>query len=131
MLSIRPPFADAILAGEKRFEFRRSLFSRSVGIVVVYVTAPIKRVVAEFDIESVITADLADLWRRTRHHAGIDKEYFYEYFAGREAGHAIQIGAVRKYADPFCPLDRLGCRPPQSFVYLDTTPERTQPWVMQ
>jgi predicted transcriptional regulator len=120
LLSIRPPFAAAVFRGEKRYEFRRSIFSRRVDVVLVYVTAPVQRVVGEFDVASVITAPLPILWRHTREYAGIDEAVFYKYFDGLHYGHAIAIGEVRAYNAPFCPIEQLGLRPPQSFVYLDT-----------
>jgi predicted transcriptional regulator len=123
LLSIRPLFAAAIFHGEKRYEFRRSIFSRRVDVVLVYVTAPIQRVVGEFDVASVIEAPLPILWRCTREYAGIDEALFYRYFDGLDCGHAIAIGEVRTYAAPFCPIEQLGLRPPQSFVYLDTPAE--------
>lgn len=36
LLSIRPAFAKAIFDGQKRFEFRRAIFRKEVGVVVVY-----------------------------------------------------------------------------------------------
>src|SRR5450756_1588152 len=46
LLSIRPQYAAAILRGEKRYEFRRTVFSRHVDVVLVYVPSPVRRVVA-------------------------------------------------------------------------------------
>jgi predicted transcriptional regulator len=63
------------------------------------------------------------LWRRTREYAGIDEALFYRYFDGLDYGHAIAIGEVRTYDAPFCPIEQLGLRPPQSFVYLDAPTE--------
>lgn len=119
LLSIRPPFAEAILRGAKRYEFRRTIFSRRVDVVLMYVTAPVQKVVAEFDVVSVISEPLPRLWSRTRKYAGINEALFYRYFSGLQRGHAIAIGEVRLYISPFCPVEQLGLRPPQSFVYLD------------
>jgi predicted transcriptional regulator len=118
-LSIRPEFAEAILRGEKRYEFRRRIFSRTVDIVVVYVTAPVSRVVGEFDVRSIISAPLPALWSRTKSQAGIDEAYFLSYFEGKDEGYAIEIGDFRAYEIPYCPAGVLGKRPPQSFLYLD------------
>jgi predicted transcriptional regulator len=84
-----------------------------------YVTAPVQRVVAEFDVVSIISEPLQKLWRRTREYAGIDETLFYRYFDGLHRGHAIAIGELRVYGSPFCPVEQLGLRPPQSFIYLD------------
>jgi len=120
LLSIRPRFVASILRGEKRYEFRRSVFSREVDVVVIYATAPIQRVVAEFDVVSVMTAPLAVIWSRTRKYAGVDKATFYAYFNGLDHANAIAIGEVRVYDPPFSLSDKLDVRPPQSFVYLES-----------
>lgn len=119
LLSVKPNFADAIIRGKKKYEFRRNIFSRQVDVVLVYATVPVGRVVAEFDVCSVISETLPTLWKRTQKYAGIDSECFWEYFSGKDFGHAIEIGKVRPYKIPFCPVKEFGIRPPQSFVYLE------------
>ncbi len=48
LLSLKPQFAAAILSGEKKFEFRRDVFSRSdVTTVVLYASSPVCKVVGE------------------------------------------------------------------------------------
>lgn len=120
LLSIRPEFATAILSGNKGFEFRRSVFTRPVKTVLLYVTVPVHQVVAEFDVRSVITEPVNTLWNETSCLAGIDEQTFFKYFDGKEFGHAIEIGELRPYTTPFCPVEVLGIRPPQSFAYLDS-----------
>ena len=117
-MSIRPRFASAILSGEKRYEFRRRIFIQPVKVVVVYATVPIRRVVAEFEVRAVISGAPGTLWRRTRRFAGIERKLFFKYFRGAKVGHAIEIGDVKSYEIPYCPIERLGIKPPQSFVYL-------------
>lgn len=122
LLSIKPKFAYAILRGEKKYEFRRSIFARPVRVVLLYASAPVRRVVAEFEVRSIISQPLQTLWNRTKIFAGIGEEFFFRYFHGREYGHAIEIGEVRPYKAPFCPVERFGIKPPQSFVYIDFDP---------
>jgi len=117
-LSIRPEFVAAILRGEKRYEFRRRIFKRRIDVVVVYATMPVRRVVAEFTVTSVICDSPHALWRLTRKVAGIERQRFFDYFQGKKLGYAIEIGRVRQYRSPFWPVAQLGLRPPQSFVYL-------------
>lgn len=88
-------------------------------VVLLYATVPVRRVLAEFDVCSVISESLQALWRRTKRFAGISEDFFFQYFQGREYGHAIEIGEVRPYKSPFCPIEHLGIRPPQSFVYVN------------
>lgn len=118
LLSIRPEFLPSIFCGDKKYEFRRRIFARPVDVVLVYATAPIQRVVGEFDVRSVVTEPLQTLWELTRQLAGIEEYLFLQYFRGMNYGHAIEIGEVRRYATPLCPVEQLGVVRPQSFVYL-------------
>ena len=87
LLSIKPEFAKLIFEGIKKFEFRRTIFkNQTVKTVVVYASSPIQRVIGEFEIETILKADLNTLWAETREHAGIEEVYFYEYFEHKEQG---------------------------------------------
>ena len=66
LLSIKPEFVEKIFAGTKKYEFRKSLFKRSdVKFVVIYASAPIKRVVGEFEIDDILSDDVNTIWERT------------------------------------------------------------------
>lgn len=118
ILSIKPQYAEAIFSGKKRYEFRRSIFRENIRVVVVYTSSPVMQVVGEFSVDGIITEDVAELWARTARHAGIDREAFMEYFSGKDKGHAIKIGSVRRYDKPQDLQATYGVRPPQSFLYL-------------
>lgn len=121
LLSVKPKYADAIFAGSKQFEFRRALFrERSVRRVVVYASAPVCRVIGEFEIARVLSLDLEDLWSTTEYAAGIDKKTFDAYFTGKLVGHAIAVSAPRRFRKPvgLWAAFRIS-RPPQSFQYLN------------
>ena len=63
LLSIKPEFANKIFNGSKKFEFRRLVFkNKSVNTVVVYASAPVSKVIGEFDIEQVLKLELSELW---------------------------------------------------------------------
>lgn len=120
LLSIKPEFVDRILEGTKKFEFRKNSFKRQgITTVVVYSTMPVGKVVGEFDIEDVISESPELLWQKTGQAAGISKEFFDEYYLGREKGTAIKVGNVIIYERPLC-LSELGenITPPQSYRYL-------------
>lgn len=123
LLSIKPEFVKKIFDGSKKFEYRRSIFRRKeVDVVVVYASDPIKRIVGEFRIGTIIQAAPDELWIQTNTNAGITKKKFMEYFANQAKGYAIPIKDVRKYEVPLSLDDLMLSLAPQSFIYLDNFP---------
>jgi predicted transcriptional regulator len=119
LLSIKPKHAEKIFDGTKKFEFRRSIFkNESVKTVLVYASSPVKMVIGEFKIESILRSDLKDLWKQTKKYAGIEEDYFYEYFSNKSAGFAIKIAKTKKYKKALCIKEDFNLLPPQSFAYL-------------
>lgn len=119
LLSIKPSFADAILKGTKRFEFRRSLFrNTSIRRVVLYASRPMSKVIGEFMIADILAMDLEKLWEFTRDGSGIDKAYFDTYFRGLHSGYAIKVKLARRYRKPLGLKEFDVRRAPQSFQYI-------------
>ncbi len=120
LLSIKPKFADAIFSGSKRYEFRRAIFREAdVGTVVVYASAPVSKVIGEFSLEKILEASPYKLWLQTSKYAGITREYFDEYFLGRDVAYALKVGRVQRYEEPQNLWSGLGVKyPPQSFCYI-------------
>jgi len=120
LLSIKPEFAFKIFSGNKKYEFRRSIFKRSgIKKIVVYASAPISKVIGEFEIERVIYDELSTLWNLTSIYAGINENYFYKYFQNRDKGYAIKIKSVKRYDVDLCIKEHFNLFPPQSYVYLN------------
>ena len=63
LLSIKPAYADAIFAGSKTIEFRRSRIAADIDIVLVYATRPVGQVVGWFEVAGVIESTPKKLWR--------------------------------------------------------------------
>lgn len=118
LLSIKPQYTNLIFEGQKKFEYRRSIFKRPINRIVVYASAPISKVVGEFEIEYVIYDGLDDLWCSTSSHSGISRQIFYSYFLGKDSGYAIKIGKTHLYRIPKNLRQEFGVQPPQSFLYL-------------
>lgn len=119
ILSIKPQFAEKIFNGTKKFEFRRTLFkNKAVKSVVVYASAPVSRVIGEFEIDEIIHYDLDYLWVNTEEYAGISKEYYFEYFDGKKMGYAIKIKETKKYDSSYSIEEKYGIKAPQSFAYI-------------
>src|SRR5688572_15904052 len=121
LLSVKPRFAEAILAGVKKFEFRRVLFRRQgIKTIVLYASSPTCKVVGEFTVEEVLSLEPKALWGVTRGEGAIDREYFDQYFEGRATGHALKVKRARRYRLPLCLREDFGiAHPPQSFCYLE------------
>lgn len=120
LLSIKPEFASRIFEGTKRFEYRRMIFKRPVNGVIIYASAPISKVVGEFEISDLLFHDLETLWHKTKEYSGITEEYFYSYFSDKKEGYAIQIGRTRKYRSPVVLREVYGINPPQSYAYVQS-----------
>jgi len=119
LLSIKPKYAELIFDGSKKFEFRRMIFrNMEVKTVVVYASSPVQKVIGEFQIEEILNLDLETLWQTTKHHAGIEEEFFYQYFNNKEQGFAIKINKPVRYKKSLCLKDDFNLLPPQSFLYL-------------
>lgn len=128
LLSIKPEYASAILSGEKRFEFRRTVHrSLDVDVALIYASRPKRQIVGGFRIARVHSMEPRALWRHTRDYAGVDWSFFKQYFAGREVGYALEVGEYWEYLPPLELEAALGIdQPPQSFRYLEETDlERT------
>lgn len=119
LLSIKPEFVEKIFAGTKKYEFRKSLFKkRGVKYVVIYASAPIKRVVGEFEIDEILSDDVNIVWELTRKHSGITKTFYNSYFQNRKIANAIRIGHLTKY-ETAKPLSDFNIhQAPQSFCYI-------------
>lgn len=118
LFSIHPRFADAILRGEKRVEFRRRAPS-SVSHVIVYATAPVQRIVGWFRVDSVEAEPPSILWQRFGEIGGIGAEEFARYYATCEVGSALRVAEVSRLERPVM-IEAVGAgvTPPQSFRYV-------------
>ncbi|SEM17397.1 Predicted transcriptional regulator, contains an HTH and PUA-like domains [Blastococcus sp. DSM 46786] len=118
-MSIHPQYADAILAGTKRVEFRKRRLAPDVSTVVIYATQPVGRIVGTFEVLGHDVAAPDELWDRHSRHAGISAAGFCAYYAQKPAAVGILIGRVQPLTEPRLLTDLPGViRPPQSFSYL-------------
>lgn len=118
VLSINPEYAERIIAGTKKYEFRTRVAKDNVDRIAIYCTYPIMKVVAEVEVKGILALPPKDLWEKAKQYAGISKIKFFRYFKGRKVAYAYKLGKVRVYPNPK-DLIEFGCnRAPQSFVYV-------------
>ena len=119
IISINPEHVENIINGTKRFEYRTKAAKCDIGKIIIYETTPVKKIVAEVEIVDVLMMSPSELWKKTRKHSGITKEYFEDYFKNREVAYAYRLGKIKVYDKPK-ELNEFGLRfAPQSFVYVN------------
>lgn len=120
LLSIKPEYAESILNGTKRYEFRRRVHTDNrVRTVVIYATLPVGKIVGEFTIGDIHAEPPKSLWNRTKDASGITESFFSEYFAGRDIAYAIEVKKAKRYTRPKSLQEVLPSGvAPQSYAYL-------------
>ncbi len=120
LLSIKPRYVKEIIAGRKKYEFRKAIYKMpDVNSIYIYSTAPEKQIVAKFTPSQVFSDTPENLWKKFKKNAGISKKEFFEYFANKASGYAIAIDALHVFDHPINPNDVLEkFTAPQSFTYV-------------
>lgn len=119
LMAIHPTFANAIVDGIKKVEFRKRALAKDVTTVLIYATSPVQKVIGEFGIERTVVDHPESLWDSFGEVGEIDKTDFHRYYGDRDTGVAFVISWVKKYQSPHG-LRELDPSPaiPQSFSYL-------------
>ena len=118
ILPIKPVFADKILSGEKKYEFRKKLCSKDIDKIYIYATAPVKKIIGEVKVKNKLGMDKEALWKQTQLGAGISKAFFNAYFQKQNYACAYEIGEAMRYNVPIS-LESLGINyVPQSYIYV-------------
>ena len=125
VLSLKPRFAEAILAGDKTVELRRTepkIVAPTRALL--YATTPVRALLGTCIITNVKSADLSALWREHGSSVALLYEEFLQYFEGVEVGTALTLTEPRPFSRRI-PLQDMRAkprsfRPPQSFAYVDT-----------
>ena len=119
IISIHPHYAQMILNGSKRYEYRKSIPQRhDIQRVYIYATKPICRIVGEFRLNGIVADSPQKVWAATARHGGITEAFFNDYFKGRDKAYALKIGKVIKYSEPIDPKKVIAdFTAPQNFMY--------------
>jgi predicted transcriptional regulator len=122
LMSIKPQFAHAIMAGTKKVELRHKAMADDISRAIVYSTKPDGLILGAFEVGGYVTDTPSKIWRKFGSVSGITKGHFFSYFDGRESATAILVGAIYLPKSPISLQRSLGLeRGPQSFQYLDET----------
>lgn len=123
LLSVRPRFAHALLAGTKTAEIRRRFPHLAEGtIVAIYSSSPEKAVLGTMRVRRFKRGSADTIWRNHSEDIGIDEEELVDYLEGAAEGTVIELGEPRPWDNPIR-LDQLRrdleLEPAQSFRYLN------------
>lgn len=134
-LSIRPEHADAILDGDKRWEYRRVAPAVEPPYrVVLYATAPVQAAVGACWVNAVRSGPPATVVVRTVDETPHDPDDVLDYLEGCGTAHALRVMGPRRFDSSVerSTLEAAGVAPTQNFRYLpDINPEYAeQPGVL-
>lgn len=120
LLSIKPEYVEKIFNGEKKFEYRKSIFAdKSIKNIVVYSTMPVGKIVGEFTVEKILLDSPESIWDETKEESDVQEHFFYQYFNGRRNAYAIKISNPMLYEKLIDPKEKdRSFMPPQSFRYI-------------
>lgn len=120
LLSIRPKYVDLILAGTKRVELRRSWPSNDVGVMVLYSSAPIQKLVGVAVIDRIEECDFESLWTLAdANGGGVTYDELKAYVDRKTTAFGVMIDRVKTAEVQVDPKDLFpDFTPPQSFLYL-------------
>ncbi len=118
LLSIKPEYVNKIITGKKKYEFRKFHCRDGIDTIVIYATAPMKKVIGEVALLNIIEGDVEYVWHETRGFGGILKKDYKAYYKKREVAIAYHLGEVTLYNEPMGLKDLGFDYVPQSFAYI-------------
>jgi len=120
LLPIFPKYANAIMDGKKKIEFRKINIPTHIKHVVIYATAPQMKIIGTFEVENITKASPKFLWKKFSKIGCVKKEFLFKYYDNHKIGVAIHIGKIKGVRKPL-PLSKIkkGFNAPQSFRYLE------------
>lgn len=119
MISTSPKNAQVLFDDlEKNVIFYKTTPINKVLRVLVYVTSPTKKVVGEFDLESVEIGAISSIWRKYSKQSVISKKEYDAYYEGKDKAHALVSKKAYKYRNPKDLSEYNMTKGPSGFQYL-------------
>jgi predicted transcriptional regulator len=119
-MPIKPIYAERIVKGRKKFEFRRASINSKLTHLIVYASYPVKQIIAVAVVSGVRVSSPWATWNEAKTEAGISRRAFRGYFQGKKKAIAIQIKKVLPLNRRLRPCEVIdNFKIPQSFKYVD------------
>lgn len=120
ILSIKPIYAEAIMAGTKKVEFRKKIFKRDVEKIFIYSSMPKKMIIGYFTILDIVEDTPSNIWKEFKEVGGISEKDFFEYYKNTEKAFSIKIDKVVKFKEEIEPEEFIEeFNAPQSYIYIE------------
>ena len=121
ILSIHPKHIEKILSGEKRYEYRKRI-PQDINYIIVYATAPTKKVVALIEVDLVLKNTPQNIWDVTQNESGVSYDFLMNYFKEVSTAYAIKFLNIYKLPNPIDVTLINGVRrAPQAYQYVNTS----------
>jgi len=118
-MPIKPVYAEKIIDGSKKFEFRRASIKGDLTHLIIYASSPVKKIIGIASVDGVDVSCPLEAWGNAKHAAGISQEAFLDYFQGKEKAVTIKLRDVLQLDREVCPKEiEAGFKVPQSFKYV-------------
>ena len=62
LMSIKPSYAEMILNGIKRYEFRKRGFKKQIDKIFIYSTKPVSKIIGYFTFDKVLKGTPSEIW---------------------------------------------------------------------
>jgi predicted transcriptional regulator len=123
LLSVKPRFAEAILAGAKVAEVRKQRPAVQPGtLVIIYATKPVGAIVGTSRISDVSWGNPEAMWAHYHMQVGIDKDEWDSYLAGTQSAYILLLEEIQRLI-PLLTLEQMQAvtsfQPPQSYRYVN------------
>lgn len=130
LLSLKPEYANMVFLGLKTAELRKRISAAVCDRdVYIYVSSPVKELRGGFRVGEIWEDSPDRIWNMVCNIAGISKEIFDDYYAGKKVAYALEIKQVWEYHSPLS-LEELRGKftdfvIPQSYRYLKSNELRS------
>lgn len=121
LLSIKNKYAQQILTGHKKFEFRKNFPEEEVDKIYLYISYPYQQIIGYITSEYILKSTIPEIRERCyKEWTNFDseKDGFDDYFRTKYFGVAIKIDDVVVFNERINPYEFDGFKPPQSYYLM-------------
>ena len=119
LLSIKPEYANKIMSGEKKFEYRKVAPKQNIDSIIIYSTMPEGSIIGEVHVYDLISGPPTFVWEKTKSYAGITSEKYKQYFNGCNIAFAFCLDSPKIFCTKKSLADFGFNSAPQSFIYIN------------